>query len=166
MAGPPGFEPGTSALSGLRVKSPPLYLAELRAQLSTLYLSLWVLKAFCLFTQDILISVLCCIPLPAEHLHCLELIKYGAIWMASKKRGSSVDQKVLEHELVPKHEVVSLEEGLEVLRRYGVKPDQLPWIKASDPVAKAIGAKPGDIVKIVRKTPWGGEVIVYRYVVP
>jgi DNA-directed RNA polymerase subunit H len=82
------------------------------------------------------------------------------------KRSSSVSQKILEHELVPKHEVVSLKEGLEVLKKYGIKPDQLPWIKANDPVAKAIGAKPGDIVKVVRKTPWGGEIVVYRYVVP
>jgi len=77
-----------------------------------------------------------------------------------------VSLKILEHELVPKHEVISLEEGVEVLRKYGVKPEQLPWIRASDPVAKAIGAKPGDIIKIVRKSPTGGEIVVYRYVVP
>lgn len=82
------------------------------------------------------------------------------------KKGSSVDTKILEHELVPKHEVVSVEEGLEVLRRYGAKPEQLPWIKASDPVARIIGAKPGDIIKIIRKNPLGGEIVIYRYVVP
>jgi len=42
------------------------------------------------------------------------------------KRGSSVSQKILGHELVPKHEVISLKEGLEVLKKYGIKPDQLP----------------------------------------
>ncbi|MEM0371926.1 MAG: DNA-directed RNA polymerase subunit H [Ignisphaera sp.] len=86
--------------------------------------------------------------------------------MVARKRGSSVNVKILEHELVPHHEVVSLEEGLEVLKRYGIKPEQLPWIRSRDPVARAIGAKPGDIVKIVRKSPTGGEVVVYRYVVP
>ena len=75
-------------------------------------------------------------------------------------------RKILEHELVPKHEVVSLEEGVEVLRRYGIRPEQLPWIKASDPVIRAIGARPGDIIKIVRRSPTGGEIVVYRYVVP
>jgi len=85
--------------------------------------------------------------------------------MVSRK-SSSVKAKILEHELVPKHEVLSLEEGLKVLKSYGVKPEQLPWLRASDPVARAIGARPGDIVKIVRKTPTGGEIVVYRYVVP
>ncbi|NPA96828.1 MAG: DNA-directed RNA polymerase subunit H [Crenarchaeota archaeon] len=74
--------------------------------------------------------------------------------------------KILEHELVPKHEVVSPEEAVEILRRFGIRPEQLPWIRSSDPVARAIGAKPGDIVKIIRKSPTGGEVVVYRYVVP
>jgi len=83
-----------------------------------------------------------------------------------KKIASDLLQKILEHELVPKHEVLSIEEGMRILKEYGVKPEQLPWIRASDPVAKAIGAKPGDIVRIIRKSPTGGEIVVYRYVVP
>ncbi|MCI4435256.1 MAG: DNA-directed RNA polymerase subunit H [Ignisphaera sp.] len=83
-----------------------------------------------------------------------------------KKIASDLLQKILEHELVPKHEVLSIEEGMKILKEYGVKPEQLPWIRASDPVAKAIGAKPGDIVRIIRKSPTGGEIVVYRYVVP
>ncbi|MDH5461481.1 MAG: DNA-directed RNA polymerase subunit H, partial [Candidatus Bathyarchaeota archaeon] len=38
-------------------------------------------------------------------------------------------------------------------------------IKASDPAVIAIGAKSGDIVRIVRKSPTAGEYIAYRYVV-
>jgi DNA-directed RNA polymerase subunit H len=83
-----------------------------------------------------------------------------------KKITSDVLRKILEHELVPKHEVLSIEEGVRILKEYGVKPEQLPWLRASDPVAKAIGAKPGDIVRIIRKSPTGGEIVVYRYVVP
>lgn len=86
--------------------------------------------------------------------------------MALKKRDSSIDAKILEHELVPKHVIVDIDEGIKILKQYGIKPEQLPWLRASDPVARAIGAKPGDIVKIIRKSPTGGEVIVYRYVVP
>lgn len=86
--------------------------------------------------------------------------------MALKKRDSSIDVKILEHELVPKHVIVDINEGIKILKQYGVKPEQLPWLRASDPVARAIGAKPGDIVKIVRRSPTGGEVVVYRYVVP
>lgn len=72
---------------------------------------------------------------------------------------------VLRHELVPKHEIVPVEEAVRILKEFGVRPEQLPWIKASDPVARAIGARPGDIVRIVRRSEIAGEVVVYRYVV-
>jgi DNA-directed RNA polymerase subunit H len=72
---------------------------------------------------------------------------------------------ILEHELVPKHEVVPPDEAARILRELGVRPEQLPWLRATDPVARAIGAKPGDIVRIYRKSPTSGEIIVYRYVV-
>jgi len=72
---------------------------------------------------------------------------------------------VTKHQLVPKHEVLSKEEAKEVLRRYQVKVHQLPRIKASDPVVKAIGAKVGDILKITRDSPTAGKTVAYRYVV-
>lgn len=72
---------------------------------------------------------------------------------------------ILEHELVPRHEVVPPQEALELLRKLGIEPWQLPWISADDPVVKAIGAKPGDIIRIIRKSPMAGEFIAYRYVV-
>lgn len=72
---------------------------------------------------------------------------------------------VLEHELVPKHEVLSTEEVVKLLRNLGIRPEQLPWIRASDPVARELGVKPGDIVRIVRKSPTAGESIAYRFVV-
>ncbi len=72
---------------------------------------------------------------------------------------------ILEHELVPRHEVVPPEEAAKILRELGVRPEQLPWLRATDPVARRIGAKPGDIVRIYRKSPTAGEIVVYRYVV-
>lgn len=72
---------------------------------------------------------------------------------------------VLEHELVPKHEILSPEEAIEVLKKLGVSPKQLPWITVDDPVVKALGAKPGDIIKITRKSPTAGVSVAYRYVV-
>lgn len=72
---------------------------------------------------------------------------------------------VLEHELVPPHEIVPPEESAKILRQLGVAPYQLPWIRVTDPVARAIGAKPGDIIRILRKSPTAGETIAYRYVV-
>ncbi len=73
---------------------------------------------------------------------------------------------ILEHVLVPKHEVLDYKEALEVLKKLGIKPEQLPWIRASDPVVRLIGAKPGDIIRIIRKSPTAGEAVAYRYVVP
>lgn len=72
---------------------------------------------------------------------------------------------IFQHELVPIHEILSEEEKREVLERYHVKPYQLPWIKASDPVAIILGAKPGDIIRIRGRSETAGEYISYRYVV-
>jgi len=72
---------------------------------------------------------------------------------------------IFEHKPVPKHEILAPEEGKQILAQYRVQPYQLPQIKASDPAVKAIGAKPGDILRIIRKSPTAGEHLAYRYVV-
>jgi DNA-directed RNA polymerase subunit H len=72
---------------------------------------------------------------------------------------------VMKHDLVPRHEVLSEDDAKGLLERYGVAPDQLPKIQASDPVARAIRARPGQIVRIRRKSPTAGEATAYRYVV-
>jgi len=70
----------------------------------------------------------------------------------------------LNHELVPKHSILTKEEAEELRKRYKIELYQLPYIKSSDPVAEIIGAKPGDVVKIIRKSPTAGEAVAYRYV--
>jgi DNA-directed RNA polymerase subunit H len=72
---------------------------------------------------------------------------------------------ILKHELVPKHILLTREEAEEVCRKYKAHPYQLPHIKASDPIVIAIGARPGDVIKIIRKSPTAGIEIAYRYVV-
>jgi len=72
---------------------------------------------------------------------------------------------IFEHVLVPVHQILTHEEKEELLRKFRVKPYQLPRIKASDPVAKAMGAKPGDILRIIRNSPTAGKYISYRYVI-
>ena len=72
---------------------------------------------------------------------------------------------IFEHELVPKHEILTSKEREQLLTQYKVQPYQLPQIKASDPAVKIIGAKPGDILRIIRKSSTAGEHIAYRYVV-
>jgi DNA-directed RNA polymerase subunit H len=72
---------------------------------------------------------------------------------------------IFEHALVPKHEILSVEEKSELLSQYKVQPYQMPQVKSTDPAVKAIGAKPGDVLKIIRKSSTAGEHIAYRYVV-
>jgi len=72
---------------------------------------------------------------------------------------------IFEHVLVPVHQILTEEEKEEVLGKYRVKAYQLPRIRTSDPVARAIGAKPGDIVRIIRNSPTAGRYVSYRYVV-
>jgi DNA-directed RNA polymerase subunit H len=72
---------------------------------------------------------------------------------------------IFEHNLVPKHEILTPEEKEQILAEYRVQPYQLPQIKASDPAVKAVGAQPGDILRIIRDSPTAGKHIAYRYVV-
>lgn len=52
-----------------------------------------------------------------------------------------------------------------MLARYNSSPSQFPYIQATDAIAKEIGAKPGDFVRITRRSETAGTSIYYRYVV-
>ncbi|MEK6920205.1 MAG: DNA-directed RNA polymerase subunit H [Thermoproteota archaeon] len=80
-----------------------------------------------------------------------------------KEKEPSYD--VFQHELVPKHILLKSEEAKQVLERYHIKPFQLPYIKSSDPAARAVGAKSGDIIRVIRRSSTAGESDFYRYVV-
>lgn len=72
---------------------------------------------------------------------------------------------LFEHVLVPKHEILEEKEKEQLLTQLRVHPYQLPQISSSDPAVKAIGAKPGDLLRVIRKSPTAGKHIAYRYVV-
>lgn len=78
-----------------------------------------------------------------------------------KKRKISI----LEHELVPKHEIIGEGEVKELLNKYKIKKEQLPKIKSSDPVCKEIKAEAGDVVKITRRSRTVGKFLSYRLVI-
>jgi DNA-directed RNA polymerase subunit H len=73
--------------------------------------------------------------------------------------------KVTSHILVPKHEIVPKEEVEEILKRYNIKIQQLPKIYEDDPVIQEIGAKEGDVIRIIRKSPTAGVSVAYRLVI-
>jgi len=86
--------------------------------------------------------------------------------LSAKKKAEKTDRnEVTRHELVPKHILLEEEEAKEVLKRYRIQPYQLPYIKISDPQARALKAKAGDIIKIIRTSPTAGQAVAYRYVI-
>lgn len=70
---------------------------------------------------------------------------------------------ILDHWLVPQHEVLQKEKAEEVIERYTNDNEmELPKITAKDPVARILRAKPGDIIKVTRKTP-DRETLIEKY---
>ena len=80
---------------------------------------------------------------------------------------SGKKEKVLipDHVYVPKHEIMTKDEDENVLQKYNTKPTEMDLIYVSDPAIKSLGVKPGDMIRITRKSPTAGESIYYRYVV-
>jgi len=72
---------------------------------------------------------------------------------------------IFEHALVPMHEILTPKEREALLSLYKIKPYQMPQVTSTDPAVKAIGAKPGDVLRIIRKSSTAGEHTAYRYVV-
>lgn len=70
------------------------------------------------------------------------------------------------HYLIPKHEVMKKEEVEALLKKYNVTKDKLPKIYESDPAIAELNAKPGDVIKITRKSPTAGTAFYYRVVIP
>jgi len=72
---------------------------------------------------------------------------------------------VMENYLVPRHSILPQEEVDALLARYEIDLSQLPKILMEDPCAKAIGAVPGNVIKIERESPTAGLSLYYRLVV-
>lgn len=69
---------------------------------------------------------------------------------------------ITHHELVPRHIKLSKDEKKELLDRYRLKESQLPRVQREDPVARYLGLKRGEVVKIIRRSETSGRYASYR----
>lgn len=80
----------------------------------------------------------------------------------------SIEKKIVKisnHTYQPKHEILSKIEAEEILKKYNTKPSQLPYMMTDDKGIEDLDVRPGDIVKITRRSATAGESVYYRYVV-
>ncbi len=89
------------------------------------------------------------------------MLLFGGLFLASKKNPVLVP----DHVYVPRHEIMTIKESEQLLKDFNCKPTELPLIFVNDPAILGLGVKPGDMIRITRKSPTAGESIYYRYVV-
>ncbi|MDO8538736.1 MAG: DNA-directed RNA polymerase subunit H [archaeon] len=71
---------------------------------------------------------------------------------------------ILNHFLVPKHEILPKNEADALIKKFGVSIEQLPQILLTDPIIEELEAKKGDVIKITRKSYTAGEAVYFRIV--
>ena len=102
-----------------------------------------------------------------EH-YCLQLIKKHGIFVQLFNLRRLMFN-IIEHEIVPKHEALDLwhdgNEISQIKRVYNMTDlaKENPVIALSDPVAKFIGLKKGQLCKITRVNPSSGTYVSYRW---
>jgi DNA-directed RNA polymerase I, II, and III subunit RPABC1 len=112
------------------------------------------------FTVGIFITIG---PVTAAALRAFEPLHERGI-TAEHFREEDLLVNITKHELVPRHVLLSDEEKKVLLDRYRLKETQLPRIQFSDPVARYLGLKRGNVVKIIRKSETAGRYASYRWV--
>jgi DNA-directed RNA polymerases I, II, and III subunit RPABC1 len=93
-----------------------------------------------------------------EALYQKEKIFTQAFWL------DTLIINILDHVIVPEHRIMSQEAKEALLDRYNITHfNQLPLIMKTDPVAKFIGMKRGDVCEITLASETSGKYNNYRY---
>ena len=66
---------------------------------------------------------------------------------------------------INQHVKLSEKEKEAVFKKYNITLTELPKILKDDPAIQGLGAKSGDVIKIVRKSLTAGESLIHKYVV-
>ncbi len=82
--------------------------------------------------------------------------------MAKRKKPKLVIKK---HVLMPEHSKLSEKEKQKILEKYKITLQNLPKILSSDAALQTLKVKPGDVIKIIRKSPTAGTCVFYRCVI-
>ena len=70
---------------------------------------------------------------------------------------------ILEHVLVPPHRVLSEGEKIHIKNKYNIMNDnEFPELERFDPVAQAIGIRPGQVCEIIRPSKTAISAPYYR----
>ena len=70
---------------------------------------------------------------------------------------------ILKHDIVPPHRILSVVETLQIKKKYNIMNDnQFPDISRFDPVAQAIGIRPGQVCEIIRPSKTAISAPYYR----
>jgi len=87
------------------------------------------------------------------------------VFLSDETTNAEVRFNVLNHQMVPLHEVLGDEEAAALLKKYGIVKEQLPKVRSSDPAVRVVGGKPGQIIRITRRSPTAGIAVAYRLVI-
>jgi len=83
----------------------------------------------------------------------------------SKKTLPQKHIDISSHFLIPEHTILSDKEKQQLLEKLNIEFRDLPKILSKDPALKDLDVKPGDVIKITRKSETAGTTVYYRGVV-
>ncbi|MEM4295621.1 MAG: DNA-directed RNA polymerase subunit RpoH/Rpb5 C-terminal domain-containing protein [Candidatus Anstonellales archaeon] len=78
-----------------------------------------------------------------------------------KQKRAREGTEILNYFLNPKVEVLDEKEKEAVLKKFNITEDKLPKIRKTDPLARALDLKEGQVIKIIRDDGTG-EYVYYR----